>query len=127
MAWKKVAFSEDCIPKSLLTTTGDMLYASDVGVPERRAAVDDGDILTLVLGIPQWDPPAAPAVHAINHKSGGSDPLLLSDLIAAGTVAFVGKEAKNLKVHTSSTPPSDVVGKWYFDAEDLALYICTTL
>ncbi len=42
------------IPKSLVTATGDLIYASGASTPARLAIGSAGQILTTVSGIPAW-------------------------------------------------------------------------
>jgi len=126
--WKKVAFVIECIENDEFTADGDIIYGTGAGALAALGIEDDGDVLTLAAGLPAWDPPAAPVHHADTHKHDGvSDVLLLSDLVAADAVNLNGQECLNIVIHTASTPPAAVLGKPYFDAEDLALYICTVL
>ena len=129
--WKKVAFSLDTIPKTLLSATGDVIYASDVATPAARhmATHVDGEVLTVASGVPVWAARAAPATHAASHYKDGTDELLLSDFTVTGAVDFNTKQATDLVIHNAATAsqPTAVVGKPYFDTTDLYLKICTAV
>ena len=47
------------INDSLLTTTGDIIYASGANTPERRAIGTTGQVLTVSGGLPTWATPAS--------------------------------------------------------------------
>jgi hypothetical protein len=129
--WKKVAFADDAIAKTVLDATGDLLYASDVATPAGLTVVADGHVLAVSAGgVPEWIDKPASTVHAASHKSGGvTDVLALSDLVAGAAVAFDGNQAKDLVVMNATVPPTEVLGKWYFDTTggDLSLYLCTSI
>lgn len=128
--WRRLAYEDEAILKTVLGTTGDLLHRNEAGAPAALAIGDEGQILSLASSIPDWiDRPAA-AAHAASHKSDGvTDVLALSDLKAEGNVAFAGKEAKALVVQNKTTPPATpVLGKWYYDTDtDVGLYLCTSI
>lgn len=132
VTWKKVAFEDDAILKSVVTTKGDILYATASATLTRLGIGTDTYILNrdTATDVPAWKDPATLtlALHEATHKNAGSDEILLNEFgEATGAVAFDGQQATDLVVHTASSPPTEVLGKWYVDAEDLALYICTSI
>lgn len=53
------------IPKTLLTTTGDIMYASDASTPARLAIGSTGQVLTVAAGVPAWAASGAQTVTQI--------------------------------------------------------------
>jgi len=49
------------IPKTLTTTTGDIIYASGANTPARLGIGSSGQVLTVSGGLPTWATPATPA------------------------------------------------------------------
>ena len=92
VTWKKLAYEDDVITKALLTTTGDIIYASDASTPARLGVGSDTNVLTLASGVPSWAAPAAAAAHKDSHDPEGgadaldtADPAELASVQAAGT------------------------------------------
>lgn len=54
-----VALTSGVINNSLLTTTGDTIYASSSSTPARLAVGTTGQVLTVAGGVPTWATPAA--------------------------------------------------------------------
>jgi hypothetical protein len=54
-----VALTSGVINNSLLTTTGDTIYASGASTPARLAVGTTGQVLTVAGGVPTWATPAA--------------------------------------------------------------------
>ena len=54
-----VALTSGVINNSLLTTTGDTIYASSANTPARLAVGSTGQVLTVAGGVPTWATPAA--------------------------------------------------------------------
>jgi len=75
VTWKKLAYEDDVITNTLLTTTGDIVYASANNTPDRLGVGSNDDVLTLAGGIPSWASPAAPGTHAGSHLPSGGDPI----------------------------------------------------
>jgi len=128
--WKRVAYESEAILKTVLGTTGDILYSNESVEPAGFpiGVEPDGKVLSIQAGVPVWIDEPASAAHAASHKHDGvTDVLALSDLVAGGNVAFAGFEAKDLVVQNKTTPPVvPVVGKWYYDTlTDTGLYVCT--
>ena len=153
VTWKKLAYEDDVITKALLTTKGDIVYASGASTPVRLGIGGDNEVLTVATDVPNWEAPAAPSAHAASHQNGGGDEIsvaALSGLLADdqhvldaevttvieatplndlanpdGPVAFDGQEATDLVLENSAEPPATaVVGKIYMDT-DLSVYVCT--
>jgi hypothetical protein len=130
VAWKRIAYVDEAILKTVLTTTGDLLHRNEAGAPDRLAIDTDGHVLTIASSLPAWVDVTAAAHHAASHKSsGGDDVIPMNELIAAGNVVFAGYEAKDLVVYNKTSPPATpVLGKWYYDTDtDVGLYICTSI
>ena len=76
VTWRKLAYEDDVITKALLTTEGDIIYASGASTPARLGIGDNGDVLTLAAGIPSWAAAGAPGAHKDTHDpEDGADPL----------------------------------------------------
>lgn len=54
-----VALTSGVINNSLLTTTGDTIYASGSSTPARLAVGSTGQVLTVAGGVPTWATPSA--------------------------------------------------------------------
>lgn len=57
-------------PTNVLTTTGDVLYASAANTLARLGVGSNGDVLTLAAGIPSWATPAAAPVTSVFSRTG---------------------------------------------------------
>jgi len=55
-AWAPIY--EGAIPKDLLTTAGDLIYASGAGTPVRLGIGTNNQVLTVTAGVPTWETPA---------------------------------------------------------------------
>jgi len=76
ITWTKLAYEDDVITKAVLTTEGDIIYASGADTPARLGIGSNDDVLTLAAGIPSWAAPAASAAHKDLHDpEDGSDKL----------------------------------------------------
>ena len=121
ITWKKVAYELDVITKALLTAAGDIIYASAPSTPAALAVADNGDVLTLVAGLPAWDPPGAPAAHHLNDHTA-----------ADGAVDFNLQQATDLVVMTVAAEvnlPAGAgtvaVGQLCWATSEKTLHICT--
>lgn len=54
ITWKKIAFETDVVTKALLTTKGDIIYASAANTPARLAIGADKTFLTVATDVPAW-------------------------------------------------------------------------
>lgn len=82
--------ADAAIAKSLLTTTGDTIYASAASTPARLGIGSTGQILTVAGGVPTWATP-----------SGGGGLTLLSTTSLSGTsvtVSSISQSYKNLQI-----------------------------
>lgn len=59
----------NAIQNSLLTTTGDIIYASAANTPARRAIGSTGDVLTVSGGLPTWSAPVTGSMTLISTTS----------------------------------------------------------
>ena len=80
VTWAKLAYENDVITKALLTTTGDIIYASGVSTPARLGIGGAANVLTVSGGLPAWAAPAAPAAHKTSHQDGGADEISVAAL-----------------------------------------------
>ncbi len=80
VTWKKLAYEDDVITKALVTTTGDVIYASAASTPARLGIGTAGYVLTAGATIPSWATPAAPAAHKTSHQDAGSDEISVTGL-----------------------------------------------
>ncbi len=151
VTWRKLAYEDDVILKtvadanSILYAVTDNTPAALVLAANQFAARDStsnivaktvtdaalsilddanvGDILTTIGG--------AAALHAAQHKNGGTDELLLSDFgEPTAAVKFDGQQATNFVLHTVADATARnaltaVVGKVAFQTDTLAAYLCT--
>lgn len=70
------------IPKTLTTTTGDIIYASSANTPARLGIGSDGTILKVASGIPSW---ASPGTKVVQSKTTTYTALATDDVILADT------------------------------------------
>jgi len=76
VTWKKLAYEDDVITKALLTTTGDIIYASGANTPVRLGVGANTNVLTLAGGVPTWAAAGAPGAHKDTHDpEDGADAL----------------------------------------------------
>jgi hypothetical protein len=119
ITWKKVAYEADVITKALLTTKGDIIYASAANTPARLGIGTDNHVLTVATDLPAWEAPAAAAAHTLN-----------SHTAAAAAVDFNLQQATGLVVMTvaneAALPAADVaVGQLCWATGELSLHVCT--
>jgi hypothetical protein len=62
----------NAIQNSLLTTTGDTIYASAASTPARRAIGTTGQVLTVSGGLPVWATPASSNIQWTAVNAGGT-------------------------------------------------------
>jgi len=154
VTWKKLAYETDVIAKALLTTTGDVIYASGASTPARLGIGGAAQLLGVDAGIPAWKDVPPPPAHKVSHQDGGNDEInvaglsgLLADdqhvLDAEVTAVIEATPLDNLAPadgaidcgdqqltdmalqNSAADPATPVVGKIYFKTGDLSAYICT--
>jgi hypothetical protein len=131
VTWKKLAYEDDVILKSVLAAKGSIITASAASTPTELAIGTDGYLLAVSTDTPAWIDPTSLAVgtHATTHKNGGTDELLLHELgEPTSAVAFDGQQAQNIIIHTvadAAGRPTAAVGKFIWQTDTLAPYVCT--
>lgn len=92
VTWKKLAYEDDVITKALLTTKGDIIYATAASTPARLAIGADNQILRVATDQVNWEDLPAAAAHKDDHDpNDGADALdtanaaEISAVVAAGT------------------------------------------
>jgi hypothetical protein len=79
---------EGGIQPTLLSTTGDIMYASSASNPARLAIGSSAQVLTVASGIPSWATPA----------SGGMTLLSTTTLSGTTTISSISQAYKNLVI-----------------------------
>lgn len=100
------------INNTLTTTTGDVIYASAANTPARLAIGSEGELLTVVSGIPSWEP----APISLPDQSGNSGKYLTTD----GTTASWGTLVVPITVGTATLTSNSSEAVDSFLAEPLA-------
>ena len=121
VTWKKLAYEDDVITKALLTTKGDMIYASAASTPARLGIGADNQVLIVATDLPNWEDMPAPSAHTLNSHTAPD-----------GAVNFAGQMATDLVVDTvaneAALPTEDIaVGEIKFATAELTLHICTAI
>ncbi len=121
VTWKKVAYESDVITKALLTTKGDIIYASGASAPAMLGIGADNQMLRVNVDVPNWEDIPAPAAHTLN-----------SHTAADGAVDFNLQQANDLIVKTvaneAALPIVDIgVGELCFATGELTFHICTAI
>lgn len=121
ITWKKMAFEADVITKALLTTTGDIIYASSANTPSRLAIGTDDYILRVATNVPAWEAMGAPTAHTLAAHS-----------VPAGAVDFDLQQATDLVVMTVANQAAlpagagtVAVGQLCWATAELSLHVCT--
>jgi hypothetical protein len=90
-----------------MTTSGDVIYGGVSGVPTRLPKGTDGELLTLVAGIPSWEAAPAGGALTVQTKTTTYTVLVTDDVILASTSGGVwtlslytpvGNSGKSVKV-----------------------------
>jgi len=121
VTWKKLAYETDVITKVLLTTKGDMIYASAASTPARLGIGSDNYVMMVATDVPNWETMPAPVAHTLNGHTA-----------ATGAVDFNGQMATDLVVDTvvneAALPITDIaVGELKFATGELTFHICTAI
>ena len=118
--FKKLAYEGDVITKALLTTKGDIIYASAANTPARLGIGTDNQVLTVATDVPAWEAPAAPAAHTLNSHS-----------VPNGAVDFDLQQATDLVFMTvaaeANLPAAGVaLGQPVWCTSEKTLHMCTS-
>ena len=121
VTWKKLAYEDNVITKALLTTKGDIIYASGASTPARLGIGSDNQILRVNVDVPNWEDVPAPAAHTLN-----------SHTVPNGAVDFDLQQATDLVIMTvaneAALPVVGIaVGQPCFATGELSLHICTAI
>ena len=87
------------IPDTLLTTTGDVIYASAANTPARLGIGSTGNVLTVSGGVPTWSAPASGSLTLISETTASA----LSSL----SLSSIPSTYKNLLVRWTGINTSD--------------------
>jgi hypothetical protein len=71
-AWQNLVSGGTPIEESLLTTTGDMIYASAAETAARLGIGSDGDVLSVSSGVPAWVTPSPAGAASWTEIASGS-------------------------------------------------------
>lgn len=125
--WKKLAYEEDVILKSLVTAKGDLIVGTGNGTVDNLPASTDGYILTLEaanangMGM-KWASPGAPAAHDLDSHDAPN-----------ASVDFNLQQAVDFVVHTVANEAAlpagagtVAVGQLCWATGELSLHVCTS-
>lgn len=117
--FKKLAYEDDVILKTLLTTKGDIIYASSENTPARLGIGSDNQVLRVATDVPAWEDIGAPAAHTLNSHSA-----------ATGAVDFNLQQATDLVFMTvaaeANLPAAGVaLGQPVWCTSEKTLHVCT--
>lgn len=86
------------VAKSLLTTTGDIIYASATSTPARLGIGSTGQVLTVAAGVPSWATPGLPGLDciAVVAVAGETSKSLANDTFVADTDYLIVIEGTSL-------------------------------
>ena len=97
--WSRVPYENEIIPIDVIEADGDLIVGTAAGAVDVITVGNEGDVLTVVSGVPDWAAPGAPGAHAASHKNGGGDEILLNEFgEPTGAVAFNGQQATDFVV-----------------------------
>ena len=119
VTWKKLAYEDNVIVKSLLTTKGDIIYASSTSTPVRLGIGSNAQVLKVSTDVPAWADMGAPTAHKLNAHDA-----------ADGTVDFNLQQANDMVVKTvaneAALPVTDIgVGELCWATGEKSLHICS--
>jgi len=81
--WKKLAYEDDVILKSIINAKGDLIVGSADNTPAILSVGANGKVLTANSGATygiEWADPGAPAAHHTTHENGGADEINVTGL-----------------------------------------------
>lgn len=99
VTWRKIAYEDDVILKSIIDAKGDLIVGSADNTPAKLAVGANGYVLTAnssaTYGV-EWAAPGAPGPHHATHENNGSDEINVDGL--SGELA----DPQKPKSHASS-------------------------
>jgi len=107
-------------PQSIMTTTGDTLYASAANTPARLGIGSTGQVLTVAAGIPSWATPSSslPALVGVNLSKAGVTTTLTASVISYLTFTTEIYDTNTFHDNSTNTTritiPSGYGGKYLF-------------
>ena len=112
--------THEYIGKDVITTTGDIIYASAANTPARRGIGSTGQVLTVSGGVPTWAAPTAAfvgckAYNSGNQAIGGSYTQVTFDTEVYDTDGFHSTSTNTSRF----TIPSGKDGKYRFSFSGL--------
>ena len=83
------------IPDSLLTTTGDVIYASGASTPARLGIGSTGQVLTVAAGVPSWSTLSAAENWALQSSAAltGAATITISGISGKGRILVLVQDA----------------------------------
>jgi hypothetical protein len=122
ITWKKLAYEDDVITKALLTTKGDMVYASAAGVPARLGIGTNDQILRVATDVPNWEDIPAPGAHALDGHTVPTGPVDFDLKEATDLVTMNVAAVANLPIGAGTVKK----GQLCFAASESSLHMCTS-
>jgi hypothetical protein len=88
------------IPKTLTTTTGDIIYASSANTPARLGIGSSGNVLTVSGGVPTWAAPAGggKVLQVVSATSTTATTITTDTMADTGITATITPTASNSKI-----------------------------
>jgi len=121
--WKKLAYEDDVILKTLLAAKGDLIYASAPGTPAVLTInINDGYILTVVTDVPGWEAAPAPGAHTLNDHTAADGAVDFNLQIATDMVIMTVAAETNLPVAAAAS----AVGMPCWCTSAKTLHLCQT-
>lgn len=102
------AHTHDYIDKSVITTTGDIIYASAANTPARLGIGSSGQVLSVSGGVPIWSAPAGGAIKQIVYGVSSSN----TSASGGSTSSFVDVTGLTATITPSSTSSKIWVSVW---------------
>ena len=108
------------INDSLLTTTGDTIYASGANTPARLGIGTSGQVLTVSGGVPAWATPTAPTFAGVQCRNAGTNTTISSATDTILTWSSENFDSDNYHSTSSNTSritiPTGKAGKYLVNA-----------
>lgn len=101
--------THDYIGKDVITTTGDLIYASAANTPARRGIGSTGQVLTVSGGLPTWATPAGGKVLQVVQATYGTETnIATTTWTDSGLSATITPSATSSKVLVMVSAPFGV-------------------